>query len=96
MTAMSEHARMVEALLFAATEPLNEDSLRSRLPDDIDLPAVLAVLAAHYDGHGVNLVCISGKWSFRTTPDLAHMLERHVTLPRRLSRAAVETLAIIA
>ena len=96
MTEMSEHVRMVEALLFAATEPLNEDSLRSRLPDDIDLPAALAVLVAQYEGHGVNLVCISGKWSFRTTPDLAHILELHVTVPRRLSRAAVETLAIIA
>lgn len=96
MKGMSDHARMAEALLFAATEPLDEESLRARLPDEVDLPAVLEELAGHYQGRGVTLACIADKWSFRTAPDLAHVLERHITLPRRLSRAGVETLAIIA
>lgn len=87
---------MAEALLFAATEPLDEPSVAARLPDGADVPAVLAELSAQYDGRGVNLVRIGGKWSFRTSPDLAHVLERHITQPRRLSRAGVETLAIIA
>lgn len=87
---------MAEALLFAATEPLDEPSMAARLPDGADVAAVLAELSDAYAGRGVNLVRIGGKWSFRTSPDLAHVLERHITQPRRLSRAGVETLAIIA
>lgn len=96
MTGITEHARQAEALLFAAAEPLDEESIKSRLPDNAVLEDVLAELVAHYDGRGINLVQIGGRWSFRTAPDLGHVLERHITLPRRLSRAGIETLAIIA
>ena len=96
MSIPDEHLRMAEALLFAASEPLDEKSLLARLPDGVDLPAVLAELTERYAGRGVNLVHIGGRWSLRSAPDLRHVLEQHVTHPRRLSRAAKETLAIIA
>ena len=96
MTAPPEHVRMAEALLFAAAEPLDEESLQHRLPDDVNLESVMEALHKDYNGRGINLVRISGRWSFRTAPDLRHLLERHITTTRRLSRAAVETLAIIA
>jgi segregation and condensation protein B len=96
MSIPDEHLRMAEALLFAASEPLDEKSLLARLPDGVDLPAVLAELSERYAGRGVNLVHIGGRWSFRSAADLRHVLEQHVTHPRRLSRAAKETLAIVA
>ena len=94
--ARPEHVRMAEALLFAAVEPLDEASLAAQLPDGADVAAIMAALTQAYEARGVNVVRIGGRWSLRTAPDLRHLLERHVTLPRRLSRAAVETLAIIA
>ena len=94
--AAPEHVRMAEALLFAAEEPLDKASIGGQLPDDVDVPATMAALTKLYADRGVNVVQIGGKWSLRTASDLKHLLERHVTLPRRLSRAAVETLAIIA
>lgn len=90
------HDRMVEALLFAAAEPLDEGSLSVRLPEGVDVPKVLMSLQKGYQARGINLVKVAGKWAFRTAPDLAHLLLREVQAPRRLSRAAVETLAIIA
>ncbi len=87
--------RMVEALLFAAVEPLDEASLSARLPDDVDVPALLTVLQAEYDGRGINLARVAGKWAFRTAADLRYLLEMHRREPRRLSKAALETLAII-
>jgi segregation and condensation protein B len=96
MTVDPQHYRMVEALLFAAAEPLDEASLATRLPDGIDLPAVLADIEASYAGRGVNLVKVAGKWALRTAPDLKYLLEKEVQVSRRLSRAAVETLAIVA
>lgn len=91
-----QHVRMAEALLFAAVEPLDEGSLAVRMPEDADIPLVLTVLDETYQSRGVNLVKVAGKWAFRTAPDLAHILKREVQTPRRLSRAAVETLAIVA
>jgi segregation and condensation protein B len=90
------HIRIAEALLFAAAEPLDENSLAQRLPEDADVPAVLAALAAQYDGHGVGLQKLAGRWAFVTAPDLAPLLSRYKEVPRKLSRAGVETLAIIA
>jgi segregation and condensation protein B len=87
---------MVEALLFASAEPLDEATLREHLPQDVDLPAVLADLARHYDRRGVRLVRTGGRWAFRTAPDLAPILRRRAVEPRKLSRAAIETLAIVA
>ena len=96
MTIDARHLRMAEALLFAAAEPLDEDSLAARLPEDARVPALLDELHAIYQGRGVNLVRVAGKWAFRTAPDLAFLLEQEREVTRRLSRAALETLAIIA
>jgi segregation and condensation protein B len=92
----AQHLRMTEALLFAAEEPLDEATLAARLPDGADLPALLAALAERYAGAGVNLTKIGGKWQLRTAPDLHYLLEQHQQQSRKLSRAALETLAIIA
>ncbi|PWE17145.1 SMC-Scp complex subunit ScpB [Marinicauda salina] len=91
-----EGARMVEALLFAASEPLDVETLSARLPADVDAAAILAGLQAKYEEAGVNLVEVGGKWRFQTAPDLAGLLEEHREEPRKLSNAATETLAIIA
>ncbi|MDF1720114.1 MAG: SMC-Scp complex subunit ScpB [Minwuia sp.] len=96
MTIDREHVRIAEALLFAANEPLGLDRLKQRLPDDVDAEAVMAALVADYQGRGVEPVRVAGRWMFRTAPDLAEVLEEERVAVRRLSRAAVETLAIIA
>lgn len=91
-----EHVRMAEALLFAAAEPLNVATLKDRMPEGIHMPAVLEALAAQYENRGVHLMNIAGKWAFRTAPDLSFMMEKERVEQRRLSRAAIETLSIIA
>ena len=96
MTTDPQHIRMVEALLFAAAEPLDEASLNARLPDDVDLDAALEGVTARYADSGVNVVQVAGRWALRTSPDLKFLLEKEVEVARKLSRAAVETLAIIA
>ncbi len=90
------HRRLMEALLFAAIEPLDEATLSERLPDGADVPALIAQLAEDYADRGVNLVRTAGRWALRTADDLAPYLRKHVDVQRKLSRAAVETLAIIA
>ncbi|MBT5191528.1 MAG: SMC-Scp complex subunit ScpB, partial [Rhodospirillaceae bacterium] len=90
------YLRMVEALLFAATEPLDVASLSARLPDGADVPVLLEELATHYANRGVNLVKVAGKWALRTAPDLHFLLQEHRQQTRKLSRAALETLAITA
>jgi len=94
--ARPEHMRLLEALLFAAAVPLDEKTLGSRLPEDVDLKASLAALQAEYAPRGVNLVRISNKWAFRTAGDLSWLLTKEAIVPKKLSRAAVETLAVIA
>jgi segregation and condensation protein B len=96
---MSEHAdqvRLLEALLFAAPAPLSEAELAQRLGEDADIPRLLSDLAADYAERGVNLVRLAGGWTFRTALDLAPFLVSERPVSRKLSRAAVETLAIIA
>jgi segregation and condensation protein B len=88
--------RLAEALLFAAAEPLSETTLAERLGGLPDITDLIAELAALYAGRGVNLVRLSGGWAFRTAPDLALELQAERRVTRKLSRAAVETLAIIA
>jgi segregation and condensation protein B len=88
--------RVLEAVLFAAAEPLSMDRLQSYLPKGEDMAALLAELKENYQGCGVRLVEVAGKWMFRTAGDLSHVLERHAVEQRRLSRAALETLAIVA
>lgn len=86
--------RMVEAVLFASPEPVTEAEIAARL--GADPGAALARLAQRYAGRGVTLVRAGGGWAFRTAPDLRHLLARHVEETRRLSRAGIETLAVIA
>jgi len=91
-----EKLRIVEALLFAAPEPLNEAELSRHFGQGEDVKALLEELQGLYAGRGVNLVRVAGKWAFRTADDLSFLLERQAVEQRRLSRAALETLAIIA
>lgn len=91
-----EKLRVIEALLFAAVEPLDEARLASHLTDGDDVGALLNDLQSMYAGRGVQLVRVAGKWAFRTADDLSYLLERHAKEERRLSKAALETLAIIA
>ncbi len=91
------HARrLVEALIFASAEPVGEEALAGELPEGTDVAAILARLEADYAGRGVELARVAGKWQFRTAPDLAARLCREVVEPRKLGRAALEVLAIIA
>jgi segregation and condensation protein B len=92
----AEELRILEALLFAADEPLDEKTLAARLPAGIDVRALLAQLQQEYAARGVNLVRVGGKWTLRTASDLAWLLTREAVVSRKLSRAAIETLAIVA
>ncbi len=94
--ARPEELRLLEALLFASTEPLETSALAKRMPDGVDVKAALLQLQADYAMRGVNLVRVASKWSFRTAGDLAWLMTRESTETRRLSRAAIEMLAIIA
>jgi segregation and condensation protein B len=91
-----EHLRLLEAMLFASSEPLDAATLAERLPDEMDVEAALAALQQEYATRGVNLVRIAGKWTFRTANDLSWLLSREAVETRKLSRAALETLAIVA
>ncbi len=96
MTVNNDHIRMVEALLFAAKEPLDEASISVRLPEDADITTLLETLEKHYQHKGINLVKVAGKWAFMTAPDLSWLLQDEKEAIRKLSRAGLETLAIIA
>jgi len=96
MSEPAEQLRMLEALLFASAEPLDRAAMAARLPEGTDIDALLAELAALYAMRGVNLVAVGERWQFRTAPDLHWLLRQERTEQRRLSRAAVETLAIVA
>jgi segregation and condensation protein B len=91
-----EKLRIVEALLFAAAEPLDEAQLARHFVEGEDVRALLEELQSSYAARGVNLVQVAGKWAFRTADDLSFLLEKQAIEQRRLSRAALETLAIIA
>ena len=96
---MIEHdsdVRAVEATLFAAEQPMTVEQIRAYVGDGVDVAAALTKLAEHYDGRGIELVQRGKAWHFQTAADLAHLLRREREESRKLSRAAVETLAIIA
>jgi segregation and condensation protein B len=88
--------REVEALLFAAGGPLSDKDLAERLPEGADVAGAIAALQARYHGRGVELACVAGRWRFQTAGDLAWLMTEEREEPRRLSKAAQETLAIIA
>jgi segregation and condensation protein B len=92
----AEDVRVIEALLFASPEPLDEATIASRLRGGCDVKAALAEAQRQYAQRGVNLVRLAGRWMFRTAPDMAWLLARDDQEKRKLSRAAIETLAIIA
>jgi segregation and condensation protein B len=94
--ARPEELRLLEALLFASAEPLDQATLAKRMPEGVDVKVALAQLQADYASRGVNLVKIANKWTFRTAGDLAWLMTRESTETRKLSRAAIEVLAIIA
>jgi segregation and condensation protein B len=96
MSAATQEVRLLEALLFASPEPLTEAELTRRLGEETDVAGLLQELGEAYAERGVNLVRLAGGWTFRTAPDLAPNLRSERAVSRRLSRAAVETLAIIA
>ena len=91
-----EELRLLEAMLFAASEPLSEKDLAARLPQGTDVADALRRLQQDYASRGVNLVRVGGKWTFRTAGDLSWLLSKETVETRKLSRAAIETLAIIA
>ena len=95
-SARPEELRLLEALLFASAEPIDQAALAKRMPDGVDVKAALAQLQAEYAPRGVNLVRVANKWTFRTAGDLSWLMTRESTETRRLSRAAIEVLAIIA
>jgi len=95
-TGTPHHLRLLEAILFASAGPVSERALQHRLPEDADLEALLRELDQAYADRGVNLVRAGKSWAFRTAPDLTQQLNKEIDVPRKLSRAAVETLAIVA
>ena len=87
--------REVEAILFAAAEPLNIDTIEEKISKKINVPKILEKLQTIYSSRGINLVCISKKWSFRTAKNLSNLMSQQKSIDKKLSKAAIETLAII-
>lgn len=96
MNGRAQQLRLVEALLFAVADPIDEEALSRHLDEGADVGGLLRELAEGYAGRGVNLVRLAGGWTFRTAPDLATKLRIERPVVRKLSRAAIETLAVIA
>ena len=92
---LNDIEREVEAIVFAALEPLDIDTIESKISKKIDVIKILEKLKIEYSTRGINLVCISNKWSFRTSETLSNLMSQEKTVEKKLSRAAIETLAII-
>ena len=92
---ISKLERQVEAILFAAAEPLDIETIQSKITTNTNIEKVLLKLQSEYSSRGINLVCISKRWSFRTSPNLSNLMIQEKTVEKKLSRAAIETLAII-
>ena len=92
----ADHLRLLEALLFASQSPVDDAAIKARLPADADIPSLIAELTEHYSGRGVNIVEAAGGWTVRTATDLGPRLKLVQKISRKLSRAAMETLAIVA
>ena len=93
---MAEQERMIEAIMFATADPVTVPQLAGRMPHGCDPATALAHLRKRYDGRGVRLVRVGDAWAFRTAPDLGFLMQHEVIETRKLSRAAIETLAIVA
>jgi len=94
-TNIAEAERQVEAILFAAEEPLDLESIKTRLKVKADVPKILKSLENQYKNRGINLICIANKWSFRTPSNLSKLMNLETSTQKKLSKAAIETLAII-
>ena len=94
-SSLSEGEKEIEAILFAAAEPLDIDTIESKLPKKINVLNILNKLQKIYQNRGINLVCISSKWSFRTSQSLSSLMSEQKTVEKKLSKAAIETLSII-
>ena len=92
---LTEIEKEIEGVIFAAAEPLEVDTIESKLSKKLNISKSLVKLQQEYSNRGINLVCIKDKWSFRTSPKLANLMSQERTVEKKLSRAAVETLAII-
>jgi segregation and condensation protein B len=93
---LAEQERMVEAILFATAEPVGVAELNARMPHGADAAAALELLRKRYDGRGVQVVRVGDRWAIRTAPDLGFLMQKETVETRKLSRAAIETLAIVA
>ena len=96
LTEFSDQIRAVEALLFAASDPLDEKTLRDMLPFDIDIEEIMNNLLSLYKGRGVELKKVNNKWMFKTASDLSFIMQKEAKIQKKLSKAALETLSIIA
>ena len=94
-TSLSEGEKEIEAIIFAAAEPLDVDTIESKISKKINVLNVLQKLQKIYSNRGINLVCISKRWSFRTAQSLSHLMSQQKTVEKKLSKAAIETLSII-
>ena len=92
---MTEIEREVEAIVFAAAEPLSIETIETKISKNADVLKILQKLQTFYTNRGINLVCISNKWSFRTAQNLSSLMSQQKTVEKKLSKAAIETLAII-
>ena len=92
---LSSIEKEIEAIIFAAAEPLDIETIKSKISKKADIKKFLIKLQSEYSERGINLVCISKKWSFRTSPNLSNLMTQEKTVEKKLSRAAIETLAII-
>lgn len=94
-TKSSSLEKEIEAIIFAAAEPLDIETIQSKITTKTNIEKVLLKLQSEYSSRGINLVCISKRWSFRTSPNLSNLMIQEKTVEKKLSRAAIETLAII-
>jgi len=92
---LSSIEKEIEAIVFAAAEPLDIDTIGSKISKKVDVEKILLKLQSEYLERGINLICISKKWSFRTSVSLSNLMQQEKTVEKKLSRAAIETLAII-
>tara|TARA_Y100000992_G_C21268985_1_gene495582 strand:+ start:1898 stop:2599 length:702 start_codon:yes stop_codon:yes gene_type:complete len=92
---LSPIEKEIEAIIFAAAEPLNIETIENKISKKIDVEKTLIKLQSEYSDRGINLVCISNKWSFRTSSNLSNLMKQEKTVEKKLSKAAIETLAII-
>ena len=92
---LSQIEKEIEAIIFAAAEPLDIQTIENKISKKTEVEKILLKLQSEYAGRGINLVCISKKWSFRTSPNLSNLMIQEKTVEKKLSRAAIETLAII-